>query len=291
MPSIRAGGSDTALLRPGDVPLFSNSQLRVSLDRHKWRMTDKASAGRAVRYISTCLVLPFALANLYTIASRTQFVWTEFLHITVWACVVAATFFFVATRLSGEYLIMTLWLVGLINESGDIGYNHRRQHEGDRLTPLAWIFVAALNGLISGVLCKAKDIDDDHYTEDYNVSERLYLMVPYTVGVWTGHVVANGWIGLMHVFASVFFSLAAIGYGTLLHRFLKTRGVYSVNLDLIELVNQLFTASFGKVMVVSGAMALVIFYVVLPFALNLARQNTLVSAIGIIIEIVIYDLA
>jgi hypothetical protein len=209
----------------------------------------------------------------------------------MWAVVVSAAVFQVATRLSGEYLIAAFWLVGLVNEGCGIGYNQGRPAQGGRLPPLAWVVVSAFNGVIAGVLSKAKDVDDGHYRDDYHVSERLYVMVPYTVGVWTGHVVSNGWIGLMRVFASIFFSLATIGYGTLLHRFLRTRGVYSANLDLIELVNRLFTASFGRVIAVVGFIGVTIWYIILPFALNLAEHNTLVSAVGIIIEIAVYDLA
>ncbi|MCP6059756.1 hypothetical protein NL388_31345, partial [Klebsiella pneumoniae] len=83
----------------------------------------------------------------------------------------------------------------------------------------------------------------------------------------------------------------AVGYGTLLHHFLRDKGVYSANLDLIEFVNRLFTASFGYVMLVSSAIAVGMYYVVLPFVVSLAKQNTLVSAVGIIVEIAIYDLA
>ena len=152
-----------------------------------------------------------------------------------------------------------------------------------------WFTACALHGLFAGILCKAKDIQDERYYEHYTVTERLYLVVPYTLGIWWAYVWIGGTAGLVAVFKSIFFCLALCGYGVLTHRILDWSGVYGM--DLISLVNKVFTSSFGVIVSLGVGTFVVVSFLAMPFLTALLQLNGVVSVLGILVEIVVYDLA
>merc|ERR1712146_872100 len=125
------------------------------------------------------------------------------------------------------------------------------------------------------------------YFEFHTMAERLYLVTPFTVGIWSAYLFMMGLEGFMSVISSVFFCLALVGYSVLGWRVLAWSGV--LDMDLIEVVNHVFTTSFGVVFAGLVAAFVIVSYLAVPFATSLVQLNGVLSSLGILVEIVVYD--
>ncbi len=237
----------------------------------------------AVRSMSILLWVPQLLGLCYTLlGSSTQTIVVTIVYMTA---IMAATVI-VAARYSGDLLMVLMWLAGLSSELLNLGIPEDLQWA---LSRTVWIALFLVYGLISGMLCKAKDIQDERFQEGYSVVERLYLVVPFTVGQWTSYVLLNGWSGVFNVFCSIFLSLTTVGYGALLHRVLARHGVYRY--DPIEFVSKIFTTSFGMVLTTVAGSVILVIYLAVPFLTVMMSLNAVMSSFGIIGELVMYDLS
>ena len=247
--------------------------------------SDSPQVRRTIQIVSAILWVPYFVPVLYTVSQST---FTTQLTVGAFSLAVVLCTWLTAKFSSGDVLMVACALIGFFSEMLVIG-EPGEGHESVKVSKNIWFISSAVHGLFAGILCKAKDIQDERFYETYTVTERLYLVIPYTVGIWTAYVWMKGIAGFVAVFKSIFFALSLCGYGVLGHRVLQWSGVYGM--DLIGLVNHLFTTSFGVVFSSLAGVALVAIYLAAPFVSSLLQLNAVVSALGILIEIVIYDLA
>lgn len=210
--------------------------------------------------------------------------------LAVFALITIAVTHIVAVRCErGDWLTFIAWTVGLMSEVYGLGVSHEGDNPRYAVGRMVWVFVAALHGLISGILSKAKDLHEGRYFKGYSLTERLYIVVPFTIGQWFGYVLMNGWSGIIAVFGSIFLCLSTVGYGVLAYKVLAYFGVFDG--DLISLVSKMFTTSFGVVFASLAAFVSFVVYLAVPFFMTLLQLNALVSSVGILVERVVYDFA
>jgi hypothetical protein len=258
---------------------------------------DRRDAKRMIPYLAAALLLPLSVSNIYFSLfydqdgspAETANASNALFHIGYFV-VVALGLAVLADRFPGEMLIVAVFVIGLCNEVFDVGMN--KAAYAAVMHGVAWILVAALLGAISGALCKAKDIIDGRFRKEYSFTERLYLMIPYVVGVWVGHIVMAGWGGLFTVFSSIFFLEAVVGYGLFALKLLRYQGLSSNGKgDLLSVFRTLANASFGKVLFGGLIFSFVFFYLLAPSWSSLSARlpHTLLSAVCIITEVTTYD--
>eukprot|EP00744_Colponema_vietnamica_P014244 GILI01019944.1.p1 GENE.GILI01019944.1~~GILI01019944.1.p1 ORF type:complete len:265 (+),score=49.02 GILI01019944.1:83-877(+) len=239
---------------------------------------------RTIQFSSMLLWIPHVLACAYVTLGL------SFSHaIVVWGlipCVIAGTYF-TGTRLDGDWLMALAATIGLCGEV--FGLGSTSIHNTFELSRNIWIAVSAAHGIIGGILCKAKDMEDGRYFAHHTISERLYVVIPFTIGQWTGFILMNGWQGLFKAFSSIFLCLATVGYGVVTYRLASYFGVTEG--DVLLLVTKVFTTSFGAVF---GGLAITVCFVIylaIPFLDALLSMNAIVSSVGIVMEVLLYDLA
>lgn len=246
-------------------------------------VTAPPKVNRAVNHLSLLFWSPQLVGVAYTLLGADL---TTVAVITVYMTVTFAATHYVATHYGGDLLMVLMWLVGISSEVVNAGASADGQHT---LPKKYWLLLFAIQGVFSGMLCKAKDVQDERFSPSYSVVERLYLVVPFTVGQWSAYVILNGLEGLVNVFFSIFISLATVGYGALVHRTLARRNVYKI--DPVELVTNVLTTSFGVVLSALVAFSLLVVYLAIPFVSVLMNLNAVRSSFGIVTELMFYDLA
>lgn len=245
---------------------------------------DSPQVRKTISVVAALLWVPLFVPVMYVVSHSNNV--AAQISTLAFSVVVLGSTWVTARLANGDVLMVLCALVGFLSELLVVG---EPDSEGTRVSKNLWFLACAAHGLLSGILCKAKDIQDERYYDTYTVTERLYLVVPYTIGIWSAFVWMRGSDGLVEVFKSIFFCLALCGYGVLAHRVLQWSGVYGM--DLIALINHLFTTSFGVVFTTLGLAGLAVVYLGAPFVQSLLSLNGVVSALGILVEIVIYDIA
>lgn len=247
--------------------------------------SDNPKVANAVRTMSLILWAPQILGMSFVLLQGDMSA-ARLIAMLVYMIVIIATTYFVATKRSGDLLMVVMWLVGISSEVFNVGSTP------SEIAPLPrnyWIALFAVQGVFSGILCKAKDVYDERYVSGNSVVERLYLVTPFTVGQWTAYVLLNGWGGLLNVVSSIFLCLATVGYGAMIHKYLSRHGLYTA--DPAELISNVFTTSFGVVLTSLLLASFLIIYMAIPLISVLITMNAVVSSFGIIGELVMYDLA
>jgi hypothetical protein len=277
-----------------NAALYETPQLTP---RHGIWKSDKdlADARRLIPYLAVMLLLPLSASNIYfslyyfddVSTQRSEALW----HLGYFV-IFGALFAFIGKNLIGEFMIVTVFSVGVFNEVFDVGMN--KAAYSAVMHGVTWIIVAALLGAISGTFCKVKDILDGRYTKDYSFTTRLYLMLPYVCGIWVGHILVAGWSGFVTVFASIFFLEAVVGYGVFALKLVKHQaaGLEGNNGDLLGVFRALANASFGKVFFGGIIFSIIFFYLLAPSwtTLSLRLPHTVLSAVCIITEVAVYDM-
>jgi hypothetical protein len=234
-----------------------------------------------VRITSLLLWVPHAVGILINSIDNTPANQVKHLCYSI-LCI--ATTFFVSRRFTGDVLMLTMFFIGLLSELLVIGYTPSTEYFVPRN---GWVIISGVQGLIAGILCKSKDSQEGRFHEVHSLGERMHVITPFTVGIWCAYVLMNGLGGLVQVFSSVFFCLALVGYGVIAYRALSWSGVF--DMDLIAVVNHMFTTSFGVVFLVLLVTFVVVSYLAIPFAASLLELNGVLSSLGILVELVVYD--
>lgn len=305
---VAAGGEKSGVQFSTSAPKFMNDSSKGLYDtpqttpRHGIWKSDKdiADARRLVPYLAILILFPLSASNIYfslyyhrdgdhdEAKQRADALW----HLAYFI-IFGSLFGLIAKNLIGEFMIVAVFCLGVFNEVFDAGMN--KAAYAAVMHGVGWIIVAAMLGAISGTFCKVKDILDGRFRKEYSFTERLYLMVPYVVGVWVGHIIVAGWGGLITVFASIFFLEAVVGYGVFALKLLRQQaGVEegSNGGDLLSLFRALANASFGKVLFGGVIFSIVFFYLLAPSwtTLSLRLPHTVLSAVCIITEVAVYDM-
>jgi hypothetical protein len=256
------------------------------MGRFETLSSDSDAVAKAIRISALLMWLPHVAALIYTGAQgAVSATYAPFLGLQLLAAVGAT--YYSAVHLSGDYLMAISGLIGLLVEISGFGMGEDTSRYA--LPNNFWIAITAFHGLFAGILCKAKDIHDGRYYRGYSIAERLYVVFPFAIGLWFGYIVNHGWSGVWTVFISIFFCLTTVGYGVVAHRIMRWVGVFDA--DLIELITRLFTSSFGAVLFTLAGTLFAVVYLAVPFITALWSLNALISSVGIIVEVVVYDIA
>lgn len=239
---------------------------------------------KTIQVSSLLLWVPHILALCY-VSLGLSFSHFVFLLVLIPVCV--AITYFTSTRLDGDWLMALAACIGLLGELAGLGSTSI--HNKYELSRNVWIAVSAAHGVAGGILSKAKDMEDGRYFSHHTIAERLYIVIPFTIGQWSGFILSNGWDGLFKAFSSIFLCLATVGYGVVGYRIASYFG--ATDGDIIHLVTKLFTTSFGAVF---GGLVITVgfvIYLAIPFIDALLSMNAIVSSVGIVMELLLYDLA
>jgi hypothetical protein len=247
---------------------------------------DGEQVENAIRITSVLLWVPHVVALVFTAAMGALSPSYVPIFATQLILVMGVTYY-AAMKLPGDWLMGVAAAAGLLVELSGFGIGEDTSRY--ELPNNLWIMISAAHGLFGGILAKAKDIHDGRYVAGHTIAERLYLVVPFAIGLWFGYVMTHGWSGVWVVFMSIFFCQTAVGYCVVVLRVVKWAGVFDV--DLIQLITRLFTSSFGAVLMTLVVTLFLVVYIALPFMQALWSLNALVSTVGIIVEVIVYDLA
>ena len=275
--------------------LSRNKRKEEGEERSKVERNKKMPKGNAVsqgrdwdRIIKICSVLlwsPYAAAMLAIAAGQADGTVAHILLALAWMSgIIGATYFTAVHAERGDWLMLVGASIGLLSEVSSFGLSGKDPTAD--MPRWVWLVASGLNGVFSGVLCKAKDVQEERYFPGYAIAERLYVVVPFTLGQWLGYVLLNGWSGIVTVFSTIMLCLSTVGYGVFTFKIMKYFGVSG---DLLELVEKVFNSSFGVVFggfVVFGSF---VFYLAIPFMTTLMALNALISGVGIAMEFIIYD--
>lgn len=155
------------------------------------------------------------------------------------------------------------------------------------------------------------------------LGERLYIVVPFWTGQWFAFILRHGWRGVFIENCVLILTLGMIGYTMLSFKLLREK-VYRTSgrttivryrrtvpisengndtsatvieeeeettVDLIDLISKIFTTSFGAVGVAVVAVNVFITMLAIPFLKALVKLNALVSSVGILVELFVYEMA
>jgi hypothetical protein len=251
-------------------------------------MPNKGGAGgrnweRIIKLCSVLLWSPYAVAMLVIAFSHEHGIGSLLLSLLWMIAIIAATYL-TAAQERGDWLMLVGASVGLLSEISTFGISGKDPTA--EVPRWVWLAASCLNGVFSGVLCKAKDVQEERYFPGYAIAERLYVVVPFTLGQWLGFVLINGWSGILTVFTTIMLCLSTVGYGVFSFKIMKYFGVSG---DLLELVEKMFSSSFGVVFCSFVAFGAFVFYLAVPFLTTLMALNALISGVGIAMEFIIYD--
>mmetsp|Transcript_29894 Transcript_29894/g.34558 ORF Transcript_29894/g.34558 Transcript_29894/m.34558 type:complete len:252 (+) Transcript_29894:147-902(+) len=248
------------------------------------RSPNAESVARTIRVTSVALWIPHVLVLLY-IAAHLQDT-HAMLMTSLYALVAIPVTYVVAVKFErGDCLMVLAWFIGLMSETRLFGFGPEILTDVPRWV---WIAVATMHGVVGGILTKAKDMEEGRYFPGHTIAERLYVVVPFTIGQWCGFVLVNGWAGIVTVFSTIFLCLSTVGYGVVTWKLLV---YFNLSGDIIGLVSRLFTTSFGVVFGSLMACSSFVIYLAIPFLSSLMRMNALVSSMGIVFEILLYEVA
>lgn len=240
---------------------------------------------RIIKICSLIMWLPQALAMIY-ISLQPQNSWGSTLICTAWSAILISSTYFAATQTgsSGDWLMLISIGIGILTEVANFGLT------GEAPTTdaprVVWLIASAAHGLFAGILCKAKDLQELRFFAGYSIAERLYMVVPFTLGQWIGYVLAHGWSGIITVMSTIMLCLSTVGYGVFTFKIMRYFGITS---DIMLNVEKLFTSSFGVVFTVVVLFGGFVIFLAVPFLDTLLSLNALISGVGIVMEFIIYD--
>ncbi|KAF8280169.1 hypothetical protein TcYC6_0000810 [Trypanosoma cruzi] len=283
-----------------------------------------------LRVAAVLLWVPHSMALMYVVATTTtaNSISTLFYVLTCSLFMIAVTYYFAVYKQCGEYLLIISWLFGVLSEEAwvfmfpdTVAFAQRSRptflaapvvagggggggtivHAGgsggggggveDHDSPrLLWIAVSMLQGIVGGILCKMKDIDEDRYYPTHAIGERLYVVVPFCTGQWLSFILQNGWRGIVVENLTILLSLAMVGYCVIGYKLLQEHTSLKKG-DLIGFVEELLTTSFGVVFAVMLFGSIFVTLLAIPFLKSLFSLNALVSSAGIILEYIVYEVA
>lgn len=241
-----------------------------------------------IKICSVLLWSPYAIAMIIIAVWHLQAGTTNFGLLLIslsWMTVVIGATYLTAAQQRGDWLMLVGAIVGLLSEVTNFGVGGK--DPTSEIPRWVWLAASFLNGAFSGVLCKAKDVQEERYFPGYAIAERLYVVVPFTLGQWVGFVLLNGWSGILSLFTTIVLSLSTVGYGVFTFKILKYFGVSG---DLLELVEKMFNSSFGVVFCGFIAFAAFVVYLAVPFLTTLMALNALITGVGIAMEFITYDI-
>jgi hypothetical protein len=239
---------------------------------------------RIIKFCSVLLWSPYAVAMLLIAFTHQQEGLGSVLLSCLWIAAIIGATYFTAAQESGDWLMLVGASVGLLSEISSFGVGGKNPTA--EMPRWVWLAASCLNGIFSGLLCKAKDVQEERYFPGYAIAERLYVVVPFTLGQWVGFVFLNGWSGIITVFTTIMLCLATVGYGVFSFKIMRYFGVTG---DVVELVEKMFSSSFGVVFCSFVAFGAFVFYLAIPFMTTLMALNALISGVGIAMEFIIYD--
>lgn len=242
---------------------------------------DAASLENVVKITSLLLWVPHIAGLVYNSIDAP---FSAQLSTVAFGAVVFASTVVAAQKANGEMLMLVMFFTGLASELLSMGATESHNYVVPRN---GWVVISGIQGLIAGILCKAKDMIDGRYFEYHTIAERLYLVTPFTVGIWSAYIFLMGFSGFMQVISSVFFCLALVGYGVIAWRICAWSGV--LDMDLIQVVNHIFTTSFGVVFIGFVLTFVCVSYLAVPFVQSLLQLNGVLSSMGILVEMLVYD--
>ncbi|ESL11723.1 hypothetical protein TRSC58_00520 [Trypanosoma rangeli SC58] len=274
-----------------------------------------------LRLAALLLWLPHWLAFMYVAATTATATATALLYALACSLAsIAVTYYIAVYTQCGEYLVISAWLFGVLREevlsfvfpdTVAIPQSSRSTflaypavagvmivHTGgggvvaeDRSgTGLLWVVVSMLQGIIGGILCKMKDIDEDRYYPTHAIGERLYVVLPFCTGQWLSFILRNGWRGIVVENLTILLSLAMVGYCVIGYKLLKQHTSLRRG-DLIGFVEELLTTPFGVVFAVILLGSIFVTLLAIPFLKSLFSLNALVSSMGIVLEFIVYEVA
>ncbi|ORC84970.1 uncharacterized protein TM35_000391440 [Trypanosoma theileri] len=281
----------------------------VSRDARKMYLT--------LRVAALLLWVPHTLASLYVLVNMPGFTTTNtttsILHVLVFSLsVIAITYYVAVYKQCGDCLMIGSWVLGVFSDSiwnmaiVDTGNTFQEglstSSSSSSLstidvsgsTPqndfhLLWIVVAMLHGAIGGLLCKLKDMDEDRYYPAHSIGERLYVVVPFCTGQWLSFVLKNGWRGIVVENLTILLSLGMVGYCVISYKLLQEH-TSLMRGDLIGFLMELLTTSFGVVFAAVIFGSIFVTMLAIPFLKSLFSLNALVSSLGIVLEVIVYEL-
>ncbi|EKF26325.1 hypothetical protein MOQ_009986 [Trypanosoma cruzi marinkellei] len=280
-----------------------------------------------LRVAAVLLWVPHSLALMYVVATTNTTTATSsisrlFYVLTCSLFMIAVTYYVAVYKQCGEYLLIISWLFGVLSEEAwafmfpdTVAFAQRSRPTflsppvvaggggtivnaggsgggvGDHDSPrLLWIAVSMLQGIVGGILCKLKDIDEDRYYPTHAIGERLYVVVPFCTGQWLSFIIQNGWRGIIVENLTILLSLAMVGYCVIGYKLLQEHTSLKRG-DLIGFVEELLTTSFGVVFAVMLFGSIFVTLLAIPFLKSLFSLNALVSSAGIILEYIVYEVA
>ncbi|RNF10123.1 uncharacterized protein Tco025E_06842 [Trypanosoma conorhini] len=278
-----------------------------------------------LRAAAVLLWLPHSLASMYVAATAPAATAASLPCVLAFSLAsIAATYYVAVCTQCGEYLMITAWLFGVLREEAwaamfpdTVAVPQSGQSalaswaaaaaEGGVLArtggggvvgsggahgspSLLWIAVAMLQGILGGILCKLKDIDEDRYYPTHAIGERLYVVVPFCTGQWLSFVLQNGWRGIVVENLTILLSLAMVGYCVIGCKLLRQHTSLRRG-DLIGFVEELLTTSFGVVFAAMLLGSVFVTLLAIPFLKSLFSLNALVSSVGIVLEFIVYEAA
>lgn len=253
-----------------------------------------------LRLSALLLWVPHTLASLYVLATMQSATVSTFIYVLIFNLVAISLTYYVAVyKCYGDFLMIISWVLGVLNEfawvavfpDDDVAHVMRQQPlVGSSDLRLLWIVVSMLHGAIGGILCKMKDIDEDRYYPTHTIGERLYVVVPFCTGQWLSFILQNGWRGIVIENLTILLSLSMVGYCVVGYKLLQQH-IQWKKWDIIGIVEELFTTSFGVVFTVVVLSSIFVTLLAIPFLKSLFSLNVLVSSVGILLECVVYEVA
>ncbi|KEG06411.1 hypothetical protein DQ04_14061010 [Trypanosoma grayi] len=282
---------------------------------------DGGSARRmyvTLRVAAALLWVPHSLASLYVAATAATT--SVFLYVLAFSLVaIALTYYLAAYKQCGDYLMISAWVFGIVSDSAwtviapntkpifqnVLSFSSYSSAAADAAAASAsaaassthdyeiprflWIAVAILQGVVGGMLCKLKDIDEDRYYPAHSIGERLYVVVPFCTGQWLSFILQNGWRGIVVENLTIVLSLGMVGYCVISYKLLREHTSLARG-DLIGFIAELLTTSFGVVFTALVLGSVFVTTLAIPFLKSLFSLNALVSSVGIVLELIVYEL-
>eukprot|EP00758_Cryptobia_borreli_P012134 Tbor_TRINITY_DN571_c0_g1::TRINITY_DN571_c0_g1_i1::g.23344::m.23344 len=244
---------------------------------------DSITLDQTIIFSSIFVWMPYIIPQLYMALSSWDL--QAFAILFVISILGVLLTVYVATKHQGDWLMIIAFIYGVLGELIAVTLKPEQI-----LSRNAGMVVSAIQGVFGGILVRAKDIKEGCYydTQTHTFADRLHFVIPFTIGQWMGFIVMNGWGGILKAFSSIFFCLATVGYGVVGYRIMLYFGIFKG--DIIALVAKLFTTSFGVVFFSLVFSVTFCFYLAVPFISNLLALNAVMSSVGIIVEIMMYEM-
>lgn len=255
---------------------------------------DAQRAKNRLSLIRAALMLPFFLSNVYCLLFTEE---NARVHLIAAAVVVLSAVVMALVPLRAEAFMLLWYSVGLSNELFVFGPScfAAEQIASQSALALPWLSFAVFAGVTTAAFSKQSERGNERGEKSdlsmRSLSRRMNLMQCYIIGVWSGSLLQYGPGAILPLFGSVFFLLAVTGWLLLLNKVAHTVvGKSGASLDMLSILQKLADTSFLRVVVVAcGGFMFTSFLMIPTFSILAARvPHTLLSAVAIVVEIVLY---